>query len=121
MATEKITSPSGKTLLLRTAKITTPQERDDAKIVQISAALDNCSCTLAVEQNEFGDLLPIIIKDSRTQSNKVLYQHKIKAMLIRNFDGKPMPDQRFSFKTNRHSDKIESTGKTNSQGETTFV
>ena len=35
MTAESITSPSGKTLLLRTAKTTTPKESAEAKIVRI--------------------------------------------------------------------------------------
>ncbi|MFC0253485.1 3D domain-containing protein [Massilia consociata] len=121
MATDTITSPSGKTLLLRTAAITTPQEQSEEKTVHISPALDNCVCTLALEKNEFGDTLPIITTNSRTEDNKVLYHHKIRATLTRKSDGKPMPEQRFSLKSNRHVDKVNSNGKTNSQGEITFV
>jgi len=35
MATETITSPSGKTLLLRTARTTTPKESAEAKIIRV--------------------------------------------------------------------------------------
>lgn len=121
MAADTITSPSGKTLLLRTAQITTAQEHDDAKIVQISSPLQDCVCILVLETNKFGDTLPIIATNSRTERNKVLYQQKIKALLTYKSDGRPMPNQRFSLKSNRHSDKIDSKGKTNTQGEITFV
>ena len=121
MAADTITSPTGKTLLLRTAQITTSQEHDDAKVVQISSALQDCVCTLVLETNKFGDTLPIITTNSRTERNKVLYQQKIKALLTYKSDGRPMPNQRFSLKSNRHSDKIDSKGKTNTQGEITFV
>lgn len=121
MTTDAITSPSGKTLLLRTAKITTPQEQSDEKIVHVSPALDNCLCTLVLEKNEFGDTLPIITTDSRTEQDKVLYHQEIKATLTRKFDGKPLSDKRFALKSNRHVDKVDSNGKTNSQGEITFV
>ncbi|MEW6759589.1 MAG: 3D domain-containing protein [Pseudomonadota bacterium] len=121
MTMDKITSQSGRTLLLRTTKITTPQGLSEAKIVQISPALDNCICTLTLQINEFGDTLPIIPIDSRTEHNKVLYQQKIKAKLTRKADGKPVADQRFSIRSNRQGDKIDSTGKTNTHGEITFV
>jgi 3D (Asp-Asp-Asp) domain-containing protein len=78
-------------------------------------------CTVVLEKNEFGDSLPIIPTASRTERNKILYQLKIKAKLTRQVDGGPVPNYKFSIKSNRESDRVESKGQTNSQGEVTFT
>ena len=78
-------------------------------------------CTLALEQNLFGDTLPIIPTTARTERNKILYQLKLTAKLTRQADGKPVPSHKFSIKSNRSSDRVEPTGQTNIQGEITFT
>lgn len=78
-------------------------------------------CTLALEKNEFGDTLPIIPTAARTEHNKVLYQLNIRAKLTRLLDGGPVPSYKFSIRSNRGSDRVESKGQTNAQGEVTFT
>lgn len=83
--------------------------------------IDDYICTLAVEQNEFGDTLPVIPTAARTERNKILYQLKIKAKLTRQADGSPVSSHKFSIKSNRTGDRVESKGQTNAQGEVTFT
>lgn len=87
----------------------------------VPVKLDDYVCTLIIEKNKFGDDLPIIPTDSRTEKNKVLYQLKLTARLTRHKDGAPVQDQYFSLKSSRSTDRVESKGKTNVQGEITFT
>ena len=54
-------------------------------IVQVP--VEDIVCSLTIQPNEFGDNLPIIPTASRTENNKVLYQIKLKAKLVRHADG----------------------------------
>lgn len=83
--------------------------------------LNEFTCVLDIEKNEFGDTLPIISVASRTERNRILYNLKIKAKLTRQTDGTPVPSYKFSVKSNRTQDRTESKGQTNSQGEVTFT
>ncbi|WP_296941972.1 3D domain-containing protein [uncultured Massilia sp.] len=83
--------------------------------------IDDYICTLGLEENEFGDTLPIIPTTARTERNKILYHLRIKATLTRQTDGSPVPSYKFSIRSNRASDRIESKGQTNAQGEVTFT
>lgn len=78
-------------------------------------------CILDIEKNEFGDNLPIIPTASRTERNRILYNLKIKAKLTVQADGRPVPGYKFSIRSNRSNDRVESKGQTNSQGEITFT
>lgn len=78
-------------------------------------------CRLVLEQNEFGDTLPVIPTAARTERNKILYQLKINAKLTQQANGSPVPSYKFSIKSNRTGDRVESKGQTNTQGEVTFV
>jgi 3D (Asp-Asp-Asp) domain-containing protein len=78
-------------------------------------------CTLVLEKNELGDTLPIIPTAARTERNKILYHLSINAKLTRQIDGNPVPSHKFSIRSNRGSDRIESKGQTNAQGEVTFT
>lgn len=78
-------------------------------------------CTLDLEENEFGDTLPIIPTSARTEHNKILYHLKIRAKLTLQADGAAVPSYKFSIRSNRASDRVESKGKTNAQGEVTFT
>jgi 3D (Asp-Asp-Asp) domain-containing protein len=83
--------------------------------------IDEYVCAVVLEQNAFGDTLPIITTDARTERNKILYQLKIKAKLTRQADGSPVSSHKFSLRSNRSSDRVESKGQTNAQGEITFT
>lgn len=78
-------------------------------------------CSLSLEQNEFGDTLPIIPTSARTERNKILYELKIRAKLTRQVDKSPVSNYKFSIKSNRTGDRVESKGQTNAQGELTFT
>ena len=119
MATNTVISPSGKTLLKREAKTTTPQDSNEAKMVEIASY--RFACELTLEQNAFGDTLPVIPEAARVEHNRVLYQLKIKARLTHQDTGAPVPDFKFFIKSNRRVDRVESRSKTNQQGETTFM
>jgi 3D (Asp-Asp-Asp) domain-containing protein len=83
--------------------------------------IDEYICVLKIEQNSFGDLLPIIPTTARTERNKVLYQLKLRAKLTRHVDGKPVPDYKLKIQSNRTSDQIEVNGNTNKEGEISFT
>lgn len=83
--------------------------------------IDNYICTLALEENEFGDNLPVIPKAARTERNKILYHLKIRAKLTKNDNGKPVPGYKFSIIFNRTTDRVETKGTTNTDGELTFT
>lgn len=85
------------------------------------AKISEYLCTLTLENNEFGDTLPIIPKESRTERNKVLHYLKIKAKLTYQSNGNPVSGHKFSIRSNREEDRVESKGQTNSQGEVTFT
>lgn len=87
----------------------------------VSVKVDDYVCMLVVEKNKFGDDLPIIPTSSRTERNKILYQLELKARLTQHANGTPVPGHYFSLKSDRSSDRIESKGKTNAQGEMTFI
>jgi len=87
----------------------------------VKVKIDEYICTVVIEQNEFGDTLPIIPTAARTERNKILYQLKIKAKLTRQTDGVPVSSHKFSIRSNRTGDRIESKGQTNAQGEVTFT
>lgn len=87
----------------------------------VPVKVDDFVCTLLIEENKFGDILPIIPTDSRTEKNKVLYQLKILAKLTQHRNGTPVPEHKFSLKSNRSSDRVESKGTTNTRGELTFT
>ena len=87
----------------------------------VTLRINDYTCTLDIEKNEFGDTLPIIPTDSRTERNKILYNLPITAKLTRQTDGKPVPSYKFSIKSNRTNDRVESKGQTNSHGEVTFI
>lgn len=87
----------------------------------VAVKVEDLVCTLTIEKNKFGDDLPIIPTDSRTEKNKVLYQLRIRAKLISHKDGTAVSGHSFLLKSSRSGDRIESKGKTNTQGETTFV
>jgi 3D (Asp-Asp-Asp) domain-containing protein len=119
MATDKVISLSGKTLVRREIKTTTTQDSNDPKVVEIASY--RYACELRLEQNAFGDTLPIIPEAARVERDKVLYQLKIKARLTQQDSGAPVPNFKFSIKSNRSADRVESKGKTNQQGEVTFT
>lgn len=81
--------------------------------------IDDYICTLALEKNEFGDTLPIIPTTTRTERNKILYHLNIQAKLAYQTDGRAVASHKFSLRSNRTSDRIESKGQTNAQGEVT--
>lgn len=95
---------------------TNPTKGSVAKVI-----IDDYVCTLSLEQNEFGDTLPVIPTAARTERNKILYQLKIKAKLTRQTDASPVPSHKFAIKSNRTGDRVESKGQTNAQGEVTFT
>lgn len=78
-------------------------------------------CALTIEKNEFGDDLPIIPTMSRTEKNKVLYLLKLRGKITRHADGQPVAGYQFSIRSNRTSDRVESKGQTNQNGELTFT
>jgi 3D (Asp-Asp-Asp) domain-containing protein len=102
---------------VRVGQSTTNPTRDSVTTIKIGDYL----CALVLEVNEFGDTLPIIPADARTESNKVLYQLKIRAKLTHRTDKKPVAGHKFSLRSNRASDQVESKGQTNAQGELTFT
>lgn len=87
----------------------------------VAVKVEDYVCTLNVEQNNFGDTLPTIPADSRTERNKILYQLKLRAKLIQHTDGNPVAGYKFSLKSNRPNDRIESKGTTNKDGELIFT
>jgi len=87
----------------------------------VTVKIDSHICTLSLEMNEFGDTLPVIPTAARTERNKVIYQLGIRAKITRKTDGNPVPNYKFSIRSNRASDRVESKGQTNAQGEVTFM
>lgn len=87
----------------------------------VKVKIDEYICTLTLEKNKFGDTLPIIPTSARTERNKILYHLSIKAKITKKDTGNPVPDYKFSIRSNRTSDRLESKGKTNAQGESIFT
>jgi len=87
----------------------------------VTVKIDDYVCLLTIEKNKYGDDLPIIPTESRTEKNKVLYQLKLLAKLTQHKAGTPVSGHSFSLKSNRSCDRVESKGRTNTQGEMTFV
>lgn len=102
---------------VRVGQSTTNSTPNSVATVRISDYV----CTLQLEENEFGDTLPTIPTDARTERNKVLYRLKIRAKLTQQADKKPVSGHKFSVRSNRASDQVESKGQTNAQGELTFT
>lgn len=87
----------------------------------VTVKIDDYICGITLEQNKFGDTLPIIPTSARTERNKILYQLKLTAKLTHRIDGKPASNHKFSIRSNRATDRVESKGQTNTQGELTFT
>lgn len=87
----------------------------------VTVKIEEYICNLKIEENIFGDTLPIIPTASRTDRNRVLYQLTLRARLTRHVDGKPVPDFRLSIQSSRPNDQIKISSNTNGQGEVTLT
>lgn len=84
------------------ATATTNTRTDSLVQVQV----EDIVCALTVETNAFGDNLPVIPTASRIEDNQVLYQIKLKALLVNHADGRTVENHALRIKSNRASDTL---------------
>lgn len=86
----------------------------------VRAVMTEFSCVVTLDQNSFGDLLPIIPSDSQTIKNHVLFRQKFRAKVFRQPNNEPVLGNQMQFQSDNEDDRITLEGKTNKFGEISF-
>jgi 3D (Asp-Asp-Asp) domain-containing protein len=78
--------------------------------------VEDIICTITIIENEFGDLLPVIPKDSKVDKKRVLYRMRLLARLCGS-GGTPVSAMSLRMVSDRACDHVVTSGTTDEKGE----